>query len=152
MFRRVNGLIAHGHQVANNANYGIEMGKALVADLQDGFAVRIRVTKGFSLFVTRFVTELSKALLKSLLPGKSFEIDLEWMEGCEIPLEVTLDPKKDVLPPGTVLLDGGPWDGKQMTPRELAQTLRIKPPTGSTGTLIYQRTHDDQVYQYSGVE
>ena len=97
MFGRVRRLMAkaeaelnHAHRTMDSAQLTLELAKALIADIQDGVAVR-----------AQFDPEAAKTLV-GLLTGKA----------ADIPITVTIDPEYDTHPSEIAKFVGGHYDGQ----------------------------------------
>lgn len=100
MFRRVRALIAHGHQVANDAQFTLQLAQALIADIEDGVEVRLQLDDNAA----------KKAA--ALMLGK----------GGDFPVAITFDPEWDKRPSPVSKFVGGPHDGKhyRISPDDIA--------------------------------
>jgi len=164
MFPRVQGLIARGHQVANNADGAIAMGAAFIADLADGAGVKLRPSKGFGRLLAQVATAVitwgaatMAYRLRSMLPGEAPEppeMDLDFLDtpGHDLPFTVILDPTVDVEPElaaNLVRLQGGPWDGRTIDPRDDdAKVLILNPPDGSKSGRLEYHYRGPQLYEF----
>jgi len=77
VFRRINALIARGHGVASQAEFTLELAKALLEDFQDGVQVKIHLDD-----------HAAHKLLSHFFKGK----------GGDLPVSLSIDPTWDTLP------------------------------------------------------
>lgn len=149
---RINGTLV---QVEGTAHRLEKQASDTMADFQDGFALRVRLKRGFANWFLRVLTEVAKYLVGWMLHsipmfGRTAKptANFDWLDDSVPPIDLVVDPTFDV---DKVLLVGDDWDNfayKPKTPGENQYRLLSK---DGKRTLTYVKK-DRYTYVLHSVE